>query len=122
MMISNAPVYTTMESVLEIFTSLNFGIIDKVDVVFVEGRNCNKVFVHYSTWDTGECAQSFKQRLLDNAHIQEGGGNITPAKIIYGSNRDGSDRYWQVYHCKTPQERVNAYMGNKGAFKARVEF
>lgn len=121
MVISSALPSTNEEDVRKTFEDLELGVLDKIDVVPAQsrGENCIKFYIHYkSATPTGERLRS---KLADNQERQKHGELVPPVKIVYGSTRDGRDRYWQIYAAQTPEERVASRTAKTDGFKVRIE-
>ena len=64
-----------------------------------DGRR--KFFIHYNT----QVSTVLRDRLNDFQRRKEAGEeNVRPARIIYG-NRNGRDQWWDIYLCRTLNER-----------------
>ena len=109
--ISKALISTTVEDVREKFEELDLGEISTIDMKEYDrdGSTFRKFWIHYKTYSTESHATALMDRLKRNEQRQKA-GEVIPAgdipRIVYGVNRrTQADMYWQVFACKTPQER-----------------
>ena len=108
--ISKALSITTVEDVRSKFEELELGTIDVIDMKEYDrdGSTFRKFWIHYSTYSKEQHAVQLMARLLKNEKLQKEGGVIPVGeipRIVYGVNRQGNDMYWQVFVCKTPEQR-----------------
>ena len=63
----------TRAQILQVFYKLNFGKIDRVDIVLkksLKGEEYKRVFLHYTEWNTHERAEFVKERLTSGKDIK----------------------------------------------------
>ncbi len=106
--ISSAHLSTTEALLREKFEQLDLGEFT-LDVKHSQckGRDCLKVFIHFSTM-TAE-AHKLRERLIENDMAQKAGERFDPVKIIYEQSR-GRERYWTLYLAQSQE-----------TFKVRIE-
>ncbi len=110
--ISKALSITTVEDVRFKFEELELGVIDHIDMkeYVRDGTTFHKFWIHYSTYSKEPHAVQLMDRMLKNEQRQKD-GEVIPVgeipRIVYGVNRQGSDMYWQVFVCKSPEQRRN---------------
>jgi hypothetical protein len=121
MVISSAHIKTTKEDILRVFDQLDFGIIERVDMVDANSRGyeCKKIFIHYSS--STSKADRLRARLDDNDERQKKGEIVPPIKIVYNRTRDGRDQYWKVYKAKTLAEHHAELTAKTATFVPRIE-
>jgi len=121
MVISSALPNTTEALVRSTFTELDLGVLEKIDIVPSQcrGEECLKVFIHYKS--ASQQGERLRTRLEENQERQKQGEVFPPVKIVYGSTRDGRDRYWQVYAAQTPEQRIASRTAKTDGFKVRIE-
>ena len=108
--ISKALSLTTVEDVRLKFEELELGTIDFIDMKEYDRDETTyrKFWIHYSTYSKEPHAVQLMERLVRNEKRQKE-GEIIPVgeipRIVYGVNRRGNDMYWQVFVCKTPEQR-----------------
>ena len=110
--ISKALSMTTVEDVRIKFDELELGVIDLIDMKEYDrdGTTYRKFWIHYSTYSKEPHAVQLMERLVRNATRQKEGELIPVGeipRIVYGVNRRNNDMYWQVFVCKTPEQRRN---------------
>ena len=120
--ISKALALTSVEDVLLKFEELDLGTIDYIDMKEYEreGTTYRKFWIHYSSYSKEEHAVQLMKRMVQNEKRQKEGELIPVGeipRIVYGVNRQGNDMYWQVFVCKTPEQRRNEV---KPKSKARI--
>jgi len=109
--ISKALQTTTIEDVRSKFEELELGVISTIDMKEYDrdGMTFRKFWIHYSSYSTEPHATALRDRLKRNETRQKDGEVIQAGdipRIVYGFNkRSQSDMYWQVFACKTPEER-----------------
>ena len=108
--ISKALPLTTVEDVRTKFEELELGVIDTIDMKEYDrdGSTFRKFWIHYSTYSKEPHAVQLMDRMVKNdqhqkLHREFPIGDIP--RIVYGVNRRGNDMYWQVFVCKTPEQR-----------------
>lgn len=121
MIISSALPTTDEPLVRTTFEQLGLGVLDKIDIVPSSSRgvDCLKVFLHYTS--ASAAGERLRAKLEDNQERQKQGEMIPPVKIVYGTTRDGRDRYWQLYAAPTPAQRIAQRTAKTEGFKARIE-
>jgi len=108
--ISKALKTTTVEDVRAQFEELELGVIDLIDMKEYDrdGSTFRKFWIHYSSYSKEPHAVQLMERMVKNEMLQKDGG-VIPAgeipRIVYGVNRRGHDMYWQVFVCKTQEQR-----------------
>jgi len=124
--ISKALNTTEIVDVREKFDELELGVIDKIDMKEYDrdGMTYRKFWIHYKEYSTEPHAVSLMERLKRNEERQKA-GEVIPAgdipRIVYGVNRrTQSDMYWQVFACKTPQEREAEQVAKLEKPKVRI--
>ena len=120
--ISKALALTSVEDVRIKFEELELGVIDYIDMKEYdrEGTTYRKFWIHYSSYSTEPHAVQLMKRMVQNEKRQKEGELIPVGeipRIVYGVNRQGNDMYWQVFVCKTPEQRRNEV---KPKSKARI--
>ena len=63
----------TRDQILKVFYKLNFGKIERVDIVHkktLKGEEYKRVFLHYTEWNIHERADFVKDRLLSGKDIK----------------------------------------------------
>ena len=120
--ISKALALTSVEDVRIKFEELDLGVIDFIDMKEYdrEGTTYRKFWIHYSSYSKEEHAVQLMKRMVQNEKRQKEGELIPVGeipRIVYGVNRQGNDMYWQVFVCKTPEQRRNEV---KVKSKARI--
>ena len=120
--ISKALALTSVEDVRIKFEELELGVIDYIDMKEYdrEGTTYRKFWIHYSSYSKEEHAVQLMKRMTQNEKRQKEGELIPVGeipRIVYGVNRQGNDMYWQVFVCKTPEQRRNEV---KPKSKARI--
>ena len=120
--ISKALALTSVEDVRLKFEELELGVIDFIDMKEYErdGSTFRKFWIHYSSYSKEEHAVQLMKRMVQNEKRQKEGELIPVGeipRIVYGVNRQGNDMYWQVFVCKTPEQRRNEV---KPKSKARI--
>jgi hypothetical protein len=108
--ISKALKTTTVEDVRVQFEELELGVIDLIDMKEYDrdGTTFRKFWIHYSSYSKEPHAVQLMERMVKNELRQKEGGVIPVGeipRIVYGVNRRGHDMYWQVFACKTPEQR-----------------
>jgi hypothetical protein len=108
--ISKALSMTTVEDVRTKFEELELGVIDYIDMKEYDrdGSTYRKFWIHYSTYSKEKHAVQLMERMIQNEKRQKEGELIPVGeipRIVYGLNRRGNDMYWQVFVCKTPEQR-----------------
>ena len=103
MVISRAFTTTTEEDIRRVFGYLNFGEIERIDIIPYqsrEGKDWLKIFIHYASSSSN--ADRLRERLDDNDKRQKKDGemNVEPVKVFYDHKH-----FWQVYKAKTDAER-----------------
>jgi hypothetical protein len=92
--------------------SLDVGGIEKVDT-FVDDKGRTKLFFHMT--DATSTGTQFAASLADIEKRQkEGEVNVWPKQIVYGTRRDGSNKYYQVYKTATLAERAATHAAKAG--------
>ena len=109
--ISKALNTTTIDEIREKFEELELGVISTIDMKEYErdGMTFRKFWIHFSSNSSEPHATALMDRLKRNETRQKA-GEVIPAgdipRIVYGINRrTGKDMYWQIFICKTPEER-----------------
>ena len=115
--ISKAHSSTTVDDIRTKFEELDLGIIGTIDMkeYVRDGSTFRKFWIHYSKWSTEPHAAKLMERVMNN-QTRQMGGEIVPTgdipRIVYGSRRTGNGKpfpvklyWWQVFACKTPEER-----------------
>ena len=108
--ISKALSITTVEDVRIKFEELELGVIDFIDMKEYDrdGTTFRKFWIHYSSYSKESHAVRLMERMVKNEKRQKE-GEVIPVgeipRIVYGTNRRGNDMYWQVFVCKTPEQR-----------------
>ena len=123
--ISKALALTSVEDVRLKFEELELGVIDYIDMKEYdrEGTTYRKFWIHYSSYSKEEHAVQLMKRMTQNEKRQKEGELIPVGeipRIVYGVNRQGNDMYWQVFVCKTPEQRRNEVKQVKVKSKARI--
>jgi len=108
--ISKALSMTTVEDVRIKFDELKLGVIDLIDMKEYDrnGTTFRKFWIHYSTYSKEPHAVQLMERLVRNEKLQKENGVIPVGeipRIVYVANRRGHELYWQVFVCKTPEQR-----------------
>ena len=121
--ISKALALTSVEDVRTKFEELELGVIDLIDMKEYdrEGTTYRKFWIHYSSYSKEPHAVQLMKRMVQNEQRQKEGELIPVGeipRIVYGVNRQGNDMYWQVFVCKTPEQRRNEVTKVKS--KARI--
>jgi hypothetical protein len=93
----------------------------KIDMIPAtsRGEECLKIYIHYT--QATPTGMRLWAKLAENQERQKQGELIPPVKIVYGSTRDGRDRYWQVYAAQTPSQRLASRTAKTDGFKVRIE-
>jgi hypothetical protein len=119
--ISSALPSTTEADVRTTFEELELGQLSKIDIVAAtsRGKECLKIFIHYSSATSS--GVRLRAKLAENQERQkQGEQDVQPVKIVYGTTRDGRDRYWYIYATQTPEERMET-LTKKTNFKVRID-
>jgi hypothetical protein len=93
--------------------SLGVGVIEQVDIFveegeFMDGPGRTKLFFHMT--DATPAGTQFAASLADVEKRQkENERGVWPKKIVYGTRRDGRDKYYQVFKTATLAERAAAH-------------
>ena len=108
--ISKALQTTTVEDVRIKFEDLELGVIDLIYMKEYDrnGSTFRKFWIHYSTYSKEPHAVQLMERMVQNERIQKESGVIPVGKIpkiVYVVNHRGHELYWQVFVCKTPEQR-----------------
>ena len=121
MVISSALLSTTEEQERTTFAELGLGELVKIDMIPAtsRGEECLKIYIHYT--QATPTGMRLWAKLAENQERQKQGELIPPVKIVYGSTRDGRDRYWQVYAAQTPSQRLASRTAKTDGFKVRIE-
>ena len=93
-----------------IFSSLDMGEIEKIDIVpkkTEKGEKYNRVFIHFKRWNTGGNADLARERLINGKEI----------KIVYDE-----PWFWKISAYREPVTRPRPTPVQKQASKPRLQF
>ena len=93
-----------------IFSSLDMGEIEKIDIVpkkTEKGEKYNRVFIHFKRWNTGGNADLARERLINGKEI----------KIVYDE-----PWFWKISAYREPVARPRITPAQKQAPKPRLQF
>lgn len=94
---------TSGAQVQAVLSNLKFGALDSHEGIQVhtlkDGRR--KFFIHYNT----QTSTVLRDRLYEFKRRKEAGEeNVRPVRIVYGIH-NGRDQWWDIYLCRTLNER-----------------
>ena len=106
----------TVEKVSEVLNALDLGTIRNIDRAVISTgpkRGLVKFFVHYSE----STSVDLRMRLYMYHGYREDGDMVQPVRIVYDVKKNGTEMFWQIYECPTPEQRDKV----KREFKPRLE-
>ena len=118
--ISSALPTNTTEEVERVFTRINFGELDHIDMIDAQDRRTGKpirrFFIHYKS--ASPLGVGFRAGLDDRDTRQKRDGEIVEPIKIYYNSRHGREQFWKVYKAKTPAERLAEQAAAEAAAQA----
>ena len=125
--ITSALPNTTLEEVERVFTRLNFGELDHIDMIDAQDRRTGKpikrFFIHFKS--TSPLGVGLRAGLDDRDNRQKIHGEIVEPIKIYYNSRYGREQFWKLYKTMTPEERLAAQAAAAAAesatFTPRIE-
>ena len=90
--------------------------IDRAEVTEGSKAGMSKFFIHYDEFT----ATKVREELEEFKRRKEAGEmDVRPKRIVYDVTRDGKERYWQIFLCDTPEQRM--FKEFQKEFAPRVE-
>ena len=96
--VSNITCANMVEEVWDVFERLHLGPIVSIECCELDIHEPFHGFtILFSSVADNIFAKHFYERLVSDNTRKQSGESVVYPRVIYGTNRDGSDKYWNVY-------------------------
>ena len=103
--ITNTSCINSYEDVRDALHKLNIGTIDTIEP-YREMTDLGPAYrglrVHFESVAENLFAKQFYTQLVTNYNLEQEGVSVVYPRVIYGTKRNGSDMFWYVSLCKSP--------------------